>query len=153
MNKEQIIWSVIVLVIVILLVLTTTSIKGANPSARDNAIEEDMNRPDITLNVKHQYKDGEHAFVGTLDLPSTCHSFNAEIVDGEMPEIKLTVNDPEEGVVCIQVVTKKTWKVVYQSDGEDLEFKGTLNGDPFALNLFDIAEDQDIDTVELFIKG
>ena len=157
MNKKQIIWSVIILVIIVLLVLITTTIRGENPGAREEINQESENRAELTINAKHQYKDGEHAFVGVLELPSPCHSFNAGIVDAKnedsMPEIELSINDPAEGEVCIQVVTERTWKVTYPSDDPELEFSASLNGEAVNLNLFEVPADQDIDTVELFIKG
>ena len=36
---------------------------------------------------------------------------------------------------------------------EDLQFLATLNGEPVNLNQFEIPADQDIDAVEIFIKG
>lgn len=146
---------VITLIALLLLVVAFTfyaSNKDKNEmTAREEAVNNDE-RPEMNLITKHQYKDGEHAFIATLELPTPCHSFNAEVVDGDNPTINFTVSEPEEGRVCAQVITPKDAKVTYQGD-ENLEFNATVNGDPVNLLLYEIPADEDIDTAELFIKG
>lgn len=154
MSKKKIIYAIILAIVVILIGLITKTIKTDDkPSARDEAMEADRSRPEITINVKHQYKDGEHVFVGTFDLPTPCHGHNAEIVDGEIPTIALTTIPPEENSACIQVIEEVAFKVSYMSDNPEQEFYGTLDGEPVVLNIFELGPNEDIDSLELYIKG
>jgi len=157
--KKSTIWTIIVVIIAILLIGIFSSInakeEAENPNSREEAMENDNNDFE-NINTKHQYKDGEHVFVGTLNLPTPCNSFNAEVInheEGENPEIKLTVNDLVEGEICAQVITQKDFKITYVSDNPNQLFDVTLNGSPVELNLFEVSPDENIDTVELFIKG
>lgn len=154
MNKKNIIYIVILAIIVILLALIATTVKTEDkPSAREEAMEADRSRPETTINVKHQYKEGEHVFVGTFDLPTPCHGYNAEIVDGDVPTIALTTIPPEEGTTCVQVIEEVAFKVSYSSDNPNQEFYGTLDGEPVVLNIFELSAGEDIDSLDLYIKG
>lgn len=153
MNKKTGVVVVLLVLLVIVLAFFTIKLNGDNQTLREEITQEVESRPEITLNIKRQYKDNEHIFVGTLALPSPCHSYNAEIIAGEIPEIKLTTSEPEINTVCIQVVTYKDFKVSYSSENSDQEFKATLNGDEIGLNIFEVSPEDDIDSVELFLKG
>lgn len=146
---------VIVLILIAAALYASFTTKTTVPTDREQAIKNDENEPDTTINVKHQYKDSEHAFVGLLDLPTPCHSFNAEVQSSEnnhRANIALTITPPAEGVMCAQVIAPKTFKVTHKG-AEDMPFTATLNGEIVKLNVFEVGEDEDIDTVELFIKG
>lgn len=143
----------IIIIAIISLVVWGNKKTDTPQSPREEAIEESETRPEITINTKHQYKDGEHIFVGYVNVPTPCNDLSAEIVDGEVPEIKLTVSLPKEEEVCAEVITTKEFTVKYKSDNRDLKFKSTLNDEKVLLNLFEIEEDEDIYSVDLFIKG
>lgn len=152
-NKNLIIVLVIVIIVLIIGFVIARTEEAKNPSLRDDAMLEDQGLTE-TINVKHQYKDGEHVFVGTIILPTSCHSYNAEVIDSETgPEIRISINDPAEGQVCAQVVTERDFKVTYKSDDPDQAFRLFVNGEEYKLNLFEVSPNEDIDTFELFIKG
>lgn len=106
------------------------------------------------LAVKYQYKDGQHVFVGDLELPNPCYSYNAEITDSENSNTKnLMINySPTGDEMCTQVITNVTYRASYIGP-EDLQFKAFLNGEEKRLNAFEVPLDVNIDDFELFIKG
>ncbi|MFT5179524.1 MAG: hypothetical protein ACI9GH_000050 [Candidatus Paceibacteria bacterium] len=153
MNKKTIISILVILLLIVGFTFYSSTGSDNENTPREEAVQEDSNRPNINIITKHQYKDGEHAFVSTLDLPSPCHSFNAEVVDvDDKSEIKFNINDPDGGDGCVQVITPTDVKVTYTGP-EDRNFTATLNDELVTLNIFEIPVDQDIDTVKLFIKS
>jgi hypothetical protein len=118
---------------------------------REDAIKDEVQRPKETINTKYQYKDGQHIFVGTLLLPTPCHSYNAEVDkrDNET-EIKVTTASSED--MCIQQITERMFKVSFEGPEDELII-ASLNGEVVNLNIFEVPEDEDIDDIEVFIKG
>jgi hypothetical protein len=151
---------IIVILLVIVIVMAVKSLLEKEPVTnsdnispeRQEAIEEGDNRPEDTLNVKRQHIDGTHTFVGTIILPTPCNSYNAEVVSGNPAEIKITINELGPAETCIAVTDPRDFKVSYQAPFEQ-EFIITINGTEYNLNLFEVPEDENIDTVELYIKG
>lgn len=153
MNPQKIISLVVIFVIILgLLFVFSRFLKTDNQSEEIDIPEEDVMVG--TLPVKHQYKDGEHVFVGNIELPTPCHSFNAEILTNENqnPVISVTITEPEPEVICAQVITERTFMVSLAGPA-DLVFDATVNGEPYELNIFEIGPDEDIESFEIFIKG
>ena len=44
------------------------------------------------------------------------------------------------------------FKVVFKA-GESIQVSATLNGAPLRLNIFEVGQEEDLDTFEVFIKG
>lgn len=155
MKKNNIILIVVLIIVVIgISFVSINKNKVEDPSLRDEIIEKEEQRPEITLDVKHQYKDGEHVFVGSLELPTPCHSINSEIVTNENGlELKVTTTAPAGDMMCVQVIADKTFKATYKSTNENEKFIGTLNGERVNLNIFEVGPDDNIDDLELFLKG
>ena len=155
MKKNNIILIVVLIIVVIgISFVSINKNKVEDPSLRDEMIEKEEQRPEITLDVKHQYKDGEHVFVGNIELPTPCHSISSEIVPNEGSlELKITTLAPAADVMCVQVIADKTFKVTYKSSNENEKFIGTLNGEKVNLNPFEVGPDDNIDDLELFLKG
>lgn len=152
-NKNLIIIFIIVIVVLIISFVVIRSEKVTNPSPREDAVNDSKELTE-TFNLKHQYKDGEHVYAGSIQLPSPCHSFNAEIVETDNdPEIRITINQPEQDQVCTQVITERDFKVVYPSENEEQNFRFFINDKEYKLNLFEVSPEEDIDSVNLFIKG
>lgn len=152
------IWTTVV--IIILLILAGAAVfsqkKADNiDTNREEVMEEAFQRPEITINAKHQYKNGQHNFIGTVELPTPCHQLDSEVIKGEeVTEIALTISNPDEdsGGVCAQVITDKNFQVIF--DGEENEnIIATLNGEAVNLNIFEVPEDQEMENVEIFLKG
>lgn len=153
MNKTTKISVILIIILIVVWIFYAVGKDSAqNDTTREDLVEMEENRPEISINTKHQYKDGMHVFVGTLEIPSPCHSYNAEIVEGNPFEVKLSITDPAEGEVCAQVITNRDFKVSYEAS-QDTQFFGTLNGEKIEFNLFEVGVDEDIDTVELYLKG
>jgi len=152
MNKATRISVALIVIIIIIWAVYAVGKDSADNTAREDIVTMEENRPEISINTKHQYKDGMHIFVGTLELPSPCHAFNAEIIEGNPFEVKITTSEPTDGQTCAQVITNRDFKVSYKTS-QDAQFFGTLNGEKVEFNLFEVSEDQDIDTVELYLKG
>jgi hypothetical protein len=118
---------------------------------REEAIEDEVSRPKQTLNAKYQYKDGMHIFIGDITLPTPCHSYNAQ-VDQRDIETEIVVTTTESDEVCAQVTTQKQFKVQFEGQKDDLII-ASLNGEVVNLNIFEIPDDQDINEIEIDIKG
>jgi len=144
-----IIVALIVLILVVVFVnksINTTVVDTSLPQTEENSLLE-------TLVVKHQYKDGEHVFIGDIDLPTPCYSYNAFIQDTEDPNKKiLKVETKDSGEVCAEVITTATFRVSYKG-AEDLTFTAFVNDKEYRLNSFEIPKTVDIDEFEIFIKG
>jgi hypothetical protein len=151
-------WKNIIIIVVLILLIAgivaaTKSLKP--PVTNDSNTEEtEATEPTQTLVVKHQYKDGQHVFIGDIDLPTTCHTYNAVIQDSEYEGIKeLRVDySPSSEESCKEVITPVTFRVAYEGS-EDLTFVSFVNGEEWRLNAFEVAPEIDIDQFEIFIKG
>ena len=120
-------------------------------SDRQDAIQQEVQKPTETLNVKYQFKDGKHVYVGSVLLPTPCHILKAEA--GTKPgvnEIIITTTDSQE--VCAQVITERLFRVETDFKPEDV-FIPTLNGEVVNFNIFEIPADQNINDIQIFIKG
>lgn len=157
MNKK--IWTIIIVLIFIGLISViifnnskTEKIDNSNKE-REEAINELVKKPEITLITKHQYKDGVHTYIGEFETPTPCYSYNAEIKEsGDQKVIELTYSPEENSETCIQVVDTKTFNISYEGPADD-EVIATLNGEVVNLNIFEVPDDQDISTYEVMIKG
>lgn len=155
MKKNNIILIVVLIIVVIgISFVSINKNKVEDPSLREEILKQEEQRPEITLDVKHQYKNEEHVFVGSLELPTPCHSINSEIIKNEESlELKITTVEPVGDTMCIQVIADKTFKAIYKSANENEKFIGTLNGEKVNLNIFEVGPDDNIDDLELFLKG
>ncbi len=158
MNRK--IWiSVIVLIILFLVGGAYYSDKKAEKidysADRQKAIDEILNQPTITIFAKHQFKNGEHTFLGTLEIPNPCYLYDAEVKkSAEVTEIALSYKlDPAKSAdVCAEVITEKTFKVKFEGT-EDENIVMTLNGEIVKLNQFEIDPEENIEDADIFIKG
>lgn len=146
----------IILTIVVLLALGFGIYYLVSRSDVDNTANDPAAGSDYyvsVVQVKHQYADGTHTYVGSIDLPSACYSLesNSAMTGETAATINLTTTMSAEEV-CAQVVTTRDFRV--QIDGpENLTVSGMLNGRPVELNLFEVPADEDIDEFEINIKG
>jgi hypothetical protein len=105
------------------------------------------------VQVKHQFKNGEHTYVGSLDLPNACYRLDSSITktnDASAIINLMTAMNTEEA--CAQTVTTRTFRL--QVDGAmNLSVTGLLNGKAVDLNMFEVPAGQDIDLFEINIKG
>lgn len=111
--------------------------------------------PDI-VNVRHQFKDGAHTFVGEIDMPTPCDLLNADGVvtirepERDLLELQFTVVN--EADVCAQVITPARFKVTVGA-GEDAEISATWNSAFVRLNIIEVGPEEDIDSFEVYFKG
>jgi len=118
---------------------------------RQDAIEDAIQRPTVTINTKHQYKDGTHAFIGTIEVPTPCHSHNAEVVKrDDVTEIALSYKTDSE--ICAQVIEERNFRVDFEGSAEE-NIVATLNGLLVNLNVFEVPDNQSIGDFEILIKG
>jgi hypothetical protein len=152
MNKKITIWAIIIIVIFVGVSLYA-KYKNDNKVdySRDQSIEEAEQRPLTTISAKHQYRDGQHVFLGSFNVPSPCHSHNSEVIQREnVIEVALTYDSNNE--VCAQVIEERQFKVEFEGTGEE-DVIATLNGEAVNFNIFEVGPDEDISEVEIFIKG
>ncbi|MDA8611422.1 hypothetical protein N9L18_00980 [Candidatus Pacebacteria bacterium] len=158
MNKKQGIFILIIILILIVLGLysfakeNSKKIEEAEMSPREEAIEDDKNRPEESIDLKHQYRDGEHIFAGKIGVPTPCHEVTAVVVPGDPAELQINTIAPSETEACAQVITEKEYKAYYKGEKE-INFLATVDGKPVSLNQFEIPEGQNIDSVNILIKG
>lgn len=106
------------------------------------------------VNVKHQYKGGRHTYVGSIDLPTPCHSltstYNKDTNSTTGYTLVFTSSSTAE--MCAQVITSKPFKLSFDAV-ENILISGTLNGKKLRLNLFEVPLNQDLDSFNVNIKG
>lgn len=106
------------------------------------------------VNVKHQYKDGRHIYVGEIDLPTPCHSlasaYNKDANNTTGYTLVFTSTSTSE--MCAQVITSKPFKLSFEAV-KDILLSATLNGKKLRLNLFEVPDNQDLDSFNVNIKG
>jgi len=151
----------IVIVVLILLVFVGAAIYTNHKaktidysSERQQAIEEAESRPDVTINTKHQYKNGQHIYVGTVEIPGGCYSAGVEVKkSADITEIALNYKDVSvPSQKCDDEVQERKFKVAFEGS-EDEEIIATLNGEAVNLNIFEVDPDENIDETDIFIKG
>lgn len=106
---------------------------------RSAAHEEPMvNHITTKVAVTHDFKNGLHTYVGTIDAPTPCHTISGEaIVKESYPEqVDIRIETRESGEICAQVVTTKRFKVSF-SASQSAVVRAFVNGTPV---LFEITE-------------
>jgi hypothetical protein len=119
--------------------------------AREEAINNEIQRPSVTVNVKHQFKDGAHTFIGNLELPTPCHKISTEVIKEENETI-IDISYASTSEVCAQVITEKEFTVIFAGEIDE-NIIARLNGELVNLNIYDIDPKQNIYEVEIFNKG
>lgn len=151
---------ILIVVILIAVLLSGFAIYKNNKSSenivennRQNAIEEEYQKAQETINTKYQYKDGKNIFVGNFNLENPCDSYNAEIqeVDGEK-RLVITTQAYAGEEECTETNTERVFRVEIEGEQDD-SILATLNDEVVNLNIFTVPEDEDIDDIDIFIKG
>ncbi len=105
------------------------------------------------IDVKHQYKDGKHIYVGSVDLPNACYKLESNISKTSNTEGLLTlstsVNNEE---FCAEVVSTKVFRTEISAEST-FNLKGVLNGKELQLNIFEVPVGMDIDGFQINVKG
>ena len=106
------------------------------------------------VNVKHQYKNGHHTYVGEIDVPTPCHTLASSYSKdaNSTTGYTLVFTSTSSSQMCAQVVTSKPFKLSFDAV-KDIVLSGTLNGKKLRLNLFEVPANQDLDSFNINIKG
>jgi hypothetical protein len=106
------------------------------------------------VDIKEQYKDSTYTFVGSVDLPTPCHSVEAKVnqISDPLYEIEVTILPPAPDVMCAQVITPRQYSVSFQAP-EEITVFANINGVIHELSRFVVPEGENINTFELYIKG
>lgn len=148
-------WKKIIIIVVLVLLILVAVFFSRNVQKIEAPVVTDQEEQ-ITesIDVKHQYKDGSHLFVGSLELPNPCYTYNTVIEDTENPKEKILRIKLEEKTdkACIQVVTTANFEVSHKGE-QDITFKAFVNDQEYRLNLFEIPADVDIKNFEIYMKG
>jgi len=118
---------------------------------RNQIITDEIQRPSVTINAKHQFKDGQHIFVGLVELPTPCHKISTNVERVENETI-INVNYSSEGEICTEVITEKEFKISFEGKVDD-NIIAKLNGELVNLNIFEVDPTKNIDEVKIFNKG
>lgn len=148
-NNKTTVW-IILAVLLALLIVGILVIRGKNTQEYTNNTDTKEEMYDRTIDLKHQYKDGKHIFAGTIEVPTPCHQVSLNVTPGDVAELNFEVKD--SGGICAQVITDANFYTEYEAPENQL-FVGKLNGEPVNLNQFEVGADEDINSVDIFLKG
>ena len=161
-NKNSWIWVVAVIVVVLIIFAFYASYKANHPSYTNETTtgqttQTNTNTMPLTIDVKHQYKNGTHTYVGLIDVPTPCYTLSNSVVKDPNDTKKFTIafvttNTQTAGQACAQVVTSRNFKVTFTGP-QNAIVSGTLDGKPVVFNVFEVNANQNIDTVDINIKG
>jgi len=118
---------------------------------RQEAINSEIQRPSITVNVKHQFVEGIHTFVGVLELPTPCDKISSKVVK-EQGETIIDLVYASTSEICAQVITEKEFTVTFAGEVNE-NIIARLNGELVNLNIYEIDSKQNIYEVKIFNKG
>jgi hypothetical protein len=156
-SKKVIIW-ILVLVAVALIgggFYYSSKVKKAdNSTVKEEVVSEDGSDLAMTINTKHQYKNGMHTLVGEMDMPTPCHLLESIATKDAVQPNKFAIafTSTFKGEQCAQVVTPMRFKVSFEGP-KDIELSATLDGKKVLFNLFEVKPEENIDTFEIYIKG
>jgi hypothetical protein len=125
----------------------TDDVRGAVPA-------DEQKEPLVILTAKHAFRDGMHTIVGEYDLPSPCHILDTRAVvspDGKNVTVDFTVTAPS-GEMCAQVITPTRYRVQFTAP-ENANISARVNGAPVILSLIEAGPNEDLENIELYIKG
>lgn len=150
-KKGWIIGIVVVLLALAVYWLMSPSTPAANDTAQVPATQDEYVQ---MVNVKHQYKDGRHVYVGEINLPTPCHTLASTYAKDANSTTAYTLifTSSSTAEMCAQVVTSKPFKLSFAAI-KDIVVSGTLNGKKLRLNLFEVPSNQDLDSFDVNIKG
>lgn len=139
----------------VLFIFLSSTFVGKEPSApiteNPSPVEE---RVPVTLTAKHAFKDGVHTIVGDFELPTPCHILETSATVS--PDGKTTVVDyrvsTKTDEMCAQVITPIRYRVQFAAP-ENTEISARLNGESAILNLVEAGPNEDLENLELYIKG
>lgn len=118
---------------------------------REQAITDQVQKSSITINAKHQFKNGQHIFVGLVELPTPCHKITTSVERIDSETI-ININYASTTEVCADVVTEKEFRVMFEGKANE-NIIAKLNGEIVNLNIFEVSADKNIDEVKIFNKG
>jgi len=151
--NNKILWSLVLLVAIILIgayVYNKDKVKKIDES-RNQAITDQVQRPSITINAKHQFKDGQHLFVGLVELPNPCYKITTE-VEKSTNETILNINYASTSEICAEVITEKEFRISFEGKIDE-NVIAKLNGEIVNLNIFEVDPNKNIDEIKIFNKG
>lgn len=158
MSKKT--WGIIVLLVIISFVLiinynNNKVEKIEDQTERDQAIEDLVEKPKTTINVKHKYEDGTHSYVGFFDAPTPCHIYDTNVVeptDDEEPYLIEITHEPNEDEICAQVITQREFDISFEAE-EAVDVIASINDEIVNLNVFEVPNSQTIEEFEILNKG
>lgn len=156
MRKQSIYAIIIIVIILVLSVIFISLQKTTDKKAENNDRDtEEILEPEELIHIKHQYKNGIHTFAGDIIVDSDCSDrLDSKIIDSdEGPTLVFETvrNNPE--AECVKEPFKVYPYKLFHTSGETTVYRATLNGVPVRLNVYEVSPDEDIDEVDLFIKG
>lgn len=150
-KKGWVIGIIVVLLALGIYWLVSPSAPDASDTAQTPATQDEYVQ---MVNVKHQYKNGRHTYVGEIDVPTPCHtlasSYAKDANNTTGYSLVFTSNSTAE--MCAQVVTSKPFKLSFDAI-KDIVLSATLNGKKLRLNLFEVPANQDLESFNVNIKG
>jgi|GEM_PF-738030 len=107
------------------------------------------------MTAVHQFKAGKHTIVGQTDLPTSCHVLkHTERIAESFPE-QVTVaftTASNNSDVCAQLVTSVRYKIEFNAS-QNAVIGATWNGEPVQFNLVPAGPNDNLDNLDIYIKG
>lgn len=146
--------SVLSLLVVLLIVVFGYELILKKPVIESPTIDQPGFTDILPIELKEQYRDAKYTFVGSITVPTPCHSVTSKVnkISEKEYEIEVKTTDPTPGKVCAQVLTEQNYKVSFSAP-KDIVVKAKINGVVHEVNRFVIPNDENIDTFQLKIKG
>lgn len=103
-----------------------------------------------TIPVLHQFKNGTHTYVGTLDVPTPCHAvFGEALVKESYPEqVDIRIETKESGNICAQVIATKKFKVSFVASTGAV-VRAYVNGTPVLFKVTEVPGTANLEATEI----
>jgi len=108
----------------------------------------------VRIDATHYFIDGEHTFVGELNMPTPCDLLEggAVVMESYPEQIRLDFTVINTADSCTQVITSQRF-MVSASASEEATVTATFMGREVELNLIPASPGETPDEFEVFIKG
>lgn len=104
------------------------------------------------INARHQYKNGKHTYAGVIDLPTPCHTVSVTAVPAGANKYTLQFTTKTTDEICAQVITPRPFRVEFTAP-KNITVDANLDGKLITLNILEVKEGEDIDSVNFNDKG
>jgi len=115
MSTKQLFSALVIVVLLVAIAAAVWYVRVSPPDPSENNGRVYGDETEDTTVINHEFTGVLHTYSGLVMLPAPCHELvaEAEILESfpEQIRIILSTAEPERGVVCAQVVSKKPFSI------------------------------------------